>query len=247
MNDSAPETQTRLFYDERPEGGDETTVNRWAIVALLLGVASVVAVASPLMWVLPIFTIFVGLMALRSIAASEQAVRGRGLVIVALTIACFLGGLAPVRHVSRQRALFAQASQQVEAWVELFREGRFMEAHQLRLGFQERVTADASLVEFYKDTTKRMLYDQFMTTSPTSELVRWNERILVRHIGDLHIHSTSNDDVITQRYDFGVEKDGTTHWMQTEVMMTRRSFREANESRWELKDCKVVSLPANLP
>ena len=247
MNDSAPETPTRVFYDERPEMGDETSMNPWAIVSLLLGIASVVAVVSPLLWVLPIVTILTGLMALRSIAASEQAVRGRGMVVFALTLACFLGGLAPVRHVSRQRALFTQAGKQVEAWVDLFRQGKYMEAHQLQLGFQERATAEASLVEFYKDTRKRILYDQFMTTSPTSELVRWNERILMRHVGDLHIYATSNDDVITQRFDFGVEKDGTTHWMQTEITTMRRSFREANESRWELRDCKVVSLPANLP
>jgi len=247
MNAPASESNSRLFRDEAPETADYRSISPLAVIALLLSIVSFGAVFTPMLWVVPIITVLLCIKALHSLALHQDSLSGRGLVLVALTLSCFLGGTVPVHYFTRHRTLNRQARAYAEQWLELIRQGKLMEAHQLRTSITMRAPADANLKEFYESDPNREAFDLFAKTPPISELARWGQAGTIRFVDNLYITSEGDTDIMAQRFDVWREVDGTRYVIGLEIEMSRRTFAGISASGWEVHDCRAVSMPANLP
>lgn len=125
-----------------------------AVAAMLLGVASALALAHPGLWIVPAVAVCLAAWSLRVIALKNTELVGRTAALIGLGLAILFGVWAPARLVSRQAWLYLEARAKADEWLSLLREGRLYEAYELHLNPAERQPADASLAEYYGDLSQ---------------------------------------------------------------------------------------------
>ena len=87
-------------------------------------------------------------------------------------LAVFFGTWAPSRHFSRQAWLVHHARNNAEIFLDLLRQQKLEEAHQLHLHQNQRRESDVSLEEYYGSRPEaRTDYDAFFSVPPLDELV----------------------------------------------------------------------------
>jgi hypothetical protein len=104
-----PASEPAFHADDVELVADYRTLSALAIVGLLLGLASVLCLASRLFMVVPLIGAAISLVALRRIAASEGVLAGRGAAAagLALCVACGLAAIsrdAVTRHLRTRQA-----------------------------------------------------------------------------------------------------------------------------------------------
>ncbi|QDT75292.1 hypothetical protein [Lacipirellula limnantheis] len=105
-----------------------------AVIALLLGIASVAALIGPLLFLIPAAAIGAALIALGKIRESDGALSGAGLARtgLALAVGCLVAAL--VRGEVRDRLLKDQAGAAAERWLELMTSGEIDDSRALLTG-----------------------------------------------------------------------------------------------------------------
>lgn len=105
-----------------------------AVIALVLGMASLLALIGPLFFLVPAAAIGVALIALGKIRQSDGALSGAGLARVGLALAtiCLVASL--VRGEVRNRMLQEQAGATAERWLQLMTAGDAADARALLTG-----------------------------------------------------------------------------------------------------------------
>lgn len=105
-----------------------------AVIALLLGMASVLALIGPLFFLVPAAAVGVALLALGKIRQSDGALSGAALARVGLALAtiCLVASL--VRGEVRDRMLQEQAGATAERWLQLMTAGDVVDARALLTG-----------------------------------------------------------------------------------------------------------------
>lgn len=236
-----------IFRQETSEIEDEKQTSRLAIAALVGGLASILALATPIFWVIPGLAALLAIVALRTIQANSDTMQGRGAAIVGLALACFLGTFGPVRHMTRQHRLYSQSRELATSWIDLVRDGKLREAEQLRHAFHERATADSDLAQHYEKEQNKMMFEAFKMQSPVAELIRWGRDCDVRFVSNEYMQSTGLYDAVAQRFDIVKQHQGREVVVKIELAMRRQFFPAAGEARWQVDDVRAVSVPSNLP
>jgi hypothetical protein len=106
-------------------------VSPLAVIALLLGAASLVAFVGPAFYWIPAAAIGAGLLALGKIGRSEGSLAGEGLARLgmALALGCVAAGL--VRESVRDSLFQQQAEKTARQWLDALAEGRTKDAREL--------------------------------------------------------------------------------------------------------------------
>ena len=147
-------------------------VSPLAVGALLLGLASFLAMSSLLLLVVPVLAVLIALFALRQIATSDGAFIGRTPAVIGLAAALLFASIAIATVVSRNHMLQSQAKAFGDAWVELVREGDLDRAHQLHLPSDGRQLPGTSLARFYNiSETARDLRDAFFREALARQII----------------------------------------------------------------------------
>jgi len=107
------------------------SVSPVAILALVLGLASPLALVNPTLLAIPLAGVVVAVVAMRRIDANAELLSGKGMALVALFLAVFFLVYTPARMWTRFQVLKGHATQLSDALVELLHEGKTYEAHQL--------------------------------------------------------------------------------------------------------------------
>jgi len=120
-----------------------------AIVSLLLGLASGLAMLNPVLWLVPLGAIALGVLAYLKIQRQHTEISGATLAMMAIIIGAFMFGLASVRHFYWQQKLNDKGAQFVSGWVELLKDGHLHQAHQYTLKKENRLKPDQDVATFY--------------------------------------------------------------------------------------------------
>lgn len=134
-----------------PDLVEYRSVSVAAIVGLILGLFAWLAWIGPLLWVLPVVGAAVSAWALRSIAASDGALIGRGAALSGLALSLMFGSAAAAAMWSEGWWLQREARPAAEHWFELLRDDQPHRAHQLTVAPRERQLPGADLWEFYRN------------------------------------------------------------------------------------------------
>lgn len=205
-----------------------------AVVALLLGVASLLALIGPLFFLVPAAAIGVALLALGKIRQSDGALSGAGLARVGLALATICLVAALVRGEVRDRMLKDQAGAAAQRWLELMTAGDVVDARALLTG-----DAAGSLVPRSEPGTE---------ARPPEELERMaRERLeqdpLVRDFADVDEPKIEVETLSEPVFDGGRTIVGTTLFLadpssgdhrHVQLQMSRNKFYEAEGEPWRV-------------
>ena len=163
-----------------------------APITALLGIASVLALIHPLLWIVPLFAIVIGTIALRQISTNPEMI-GRKAVLFGLMLALFLGTFSPARLLTRQWMLSYESRRIASDWLELVRQGRLEEAHQWTLRPTDRQATDVSLDKYYEssgaalkdldDFFNREIIERFRSVAQVGK-IRFERKSVVAHAND---------------------------------------------------------------
>jgi hypothetical protein len=148
-----------------------------AVVAGLVGLASVFALNTPRLWFVPAVAAGLALIALRP--RRRQVVRPRGLWLAGVGLACaaFFGAIAIQRETVRQQRLFAAAEPLGLQWLELFKYGAEEVACELALPAESRTVSSTPLLEYYnKSEAGQTNLVRFLTSGVGSRVLALGER-----------------------------------------------------------------------
>ncbi|RIK74312.1 MAG: hypothetical protein DCC67_16720 [Planctomycetota bacterium] len=105
-----------------------------AVVALVLGVGSLVALVGPAFFLVPVAAVGVALLALGRIRRSGGALAGEGLARLAIALAIACTAAALVRQSVRDNLMQRQAVQTAQEWLDRLAKGRIKDARDLLTG-----------------------------------------------------------------------------------------------------------------
>jgi hypothetical protein len=147
-----------------------------AVIGLLLGLLSPLALIDPLLWSVPLLGIFVSVWALRRIKKNPSAIAGRKRALCGLTLALLSLAAAPTDRIAYRRIVQHQATQVADTWF------RFLQ--------QERPQAAAAMVDLPpvssrppapgQDAAQPVEVDRFAMTPVAKVLLQMGPRAQVR-------------------------------------------------------------------
>jgi len=136
------------------ELGQYQSLSTLAVMALLLGVLSLVAFFSSLLLVVPLFAVGVAALALASIKRADGGLQGTRLAYCGLSLAIVFGVASVSRGQVRVELLRRQANTAAERWLSLLAHGRAEEAQEMltskakaKISTSEEVSALAPIFE----------------------------------------------------------------------------------------------------
>jgi hypothetical protein len=229
--------------DPRVTSLDETAVAGYrgisvlAIIALLLGVASALALAHPLLWVLPPATLVVGALALRAIHAEGSTVTGRKFAILGMLLAMVFGAWAPAKILTRQAKVYAQARVFAEQWLELVRSGDLHQAHQLSMMEIERQKPGTDLETFYRESdVGKGQFKVFFEEKPAKTLAELGDKATYEYLGGDGIspkeHTTEH---VALLYLMHYTDNGREREKRIRVILDRLELVGKNEFLWRVR------------
>jgi hypothetical protein len=127
------------------------SVSGLAVLALLLGILSVIALAHPGAWIMPLPAIVCSLWALRRIQRQPDELLGRKAALIGLVLALGFGTWAPSRYYCDRWLLNRQAREFIEQWFQFVFQGELEVAHQATLDYYLRQPEGTLLDEFYQN------------------------------------------------------------------------------------------------
>lgn len=133
-HDSLPEHPDSDLIDYRPVSG-------WAVAAVLLGLASILALVHPLLWCVPMAGLTVSLIALRRIDRPEVRLLGRKAALVGLAFSVIYGVAAPVRLVSHNLWLKTRAERLGDDFVDALKAHKIDDAFAMTLQSAEKAAS----------------------------------------------------------------------------------------------------------
>jgi len=229
-----PKGTTFRESDELLDGGDRR-LTLWAVLAAFVGLASSVALMSPLLWVVPAAAVFFGAIAIRTVRNSEGTLSGDKLAAAGIGLAVVFLSWSATSHWIRTRVLFAQAQVLADEWFDLVQQRRLQEAHQLRRNFTDRAPPNMPLDKIYSEQQPREMLAGFAREPVVEKIVLLGEDAKVTFVGNLYVRNVGHlVDAVVMRYKVE-SKSGKEKPAFVEVELSRESFDGVRESRWALK------------
>lgn len=170
MADSAQQHKTAGFSAENEDLMQYREVSRLAIGGLVLGILSVMAVFTSILWIVPILAIILCLVAYYQIGRSDL-LTGQGMALVGMGLAAIWLGLSFTQAQVKKHALVTASREMASDWLDLILQKKIMEAHQFSMHPSARPPAKTALAAFYAESDMR-----------TEDLEAFESRDMVRLI-----------------------------------------------------------------
>lgn len=255
MSESRQGTGPVLFSDtESPPAVERRPVHRVALGSFLIGSLSWLAAFHPALWLVPAIGIVLSLAAWRAVSGGggESRFRGRRLAIVGLALSVFFLAYAPVRQVSRQQRLYAEAERVSREWITLVCQGQLREAHQLRLRYDLRTPGDQPLDEFYKKPEHEQDLKKFRQDDVVKQLWGTGEIVLrpsadqssspprITLVANRSATTTvDGDDLIVQHFEVELTADGAARRILLHIETLRLPMNLTSEGIWMVREVIV--------
>ncbi|WDI44102.1 DUF4190 domain-containing protein [Bremerella sp. P1] len=234
MTDTPNHASGAGFSAENEDLLEYRELSRLAIGGMVLGVFSVLAIFTSVLWIVPVLAIILSLVAYYQIQKSD-VLTGKGMALIGMGLAAIWLGIGVTQGGVRDRVMMSTSREMAKSWLDLLLEKKTMEAHQLTLRPNGRQSATTSLEGYYQkdDLTKEDL-EAFETHDAVKVLRGWAGGPLeAKFVRD--ISSSFYEGVNYGRHEFQVidKESGKPLW-DVEVLMKReRGYGEKqNEFFW---------------
>lgn len=145
-------------------------VNFMAIFALILGIASFVAIKSPFLWLVPIITLFVAIPALAM--SRRDDMNGGFPSWLAIFLALFFLSFGVAEYCLNRSVLYSEAYSITKDWLDLVVAGEDRIAHQGMMSVTTRQSSGKSVDEYYDlDEEAAAELERRFSVKPTADLL----------------------------------------------------------------------------
>jgi hypothetical protein len=145
---------TPRFHAEDSELTHYRAMSGLAVAALLLGIASPLAMLAVPLWIVPWVGVLVGIAALWRIARQAPALAGGKVAWVGLTVAIVFAVAAPSDWIAYRMFVRREARQFVGTWFQLLAQRQPHKAHHLTVSPRFRWALDDKLWSFYRESPR---------------------------------------------------------------------------------------------
>lgn len=235
----------KFSQPEVPDPVPYRAISWLAMAALLLGAASALSLLSGLLAFIPLIAVGLAVAALRSIANTQPRPLGRRAALAGVALAVLFGTWSTTQGVIRQYWIYRQAQQYADQWLELVREGRVYEAHQLYLPQDRRKSPGTALSVYYEsDRDARRELDQIFDVAPCKQIVEMGKRCRVRFVRNESFDSVIDYnlyiDSATMRYQVEGDLDGKPSSFPITLALHRKRVRGSDNVSWVLHHVAVA-------
>ena len=175
-----------------PDSGDFSyrPFSKLAIIGLLLGLLSVVAFVSPVLWIVPLVAMGVSLAVWNRARRGEVA--GLWLAIIGMVMAAFWGACAVGYHQVRLSTLKSSTQDYAQNWLQMVNDGNVDKAFQYSMATRGDTKLPAETYQEYydDDPARREALDALLELAPMRDLVTHDgelvwQRSAVKHCGKI--------------------------------------------------------------
>ena len=224
-------SQSSAVSDELPISAEYRPLCLSALGALLLGLASVLTLATPVLAIVPLLAVVMAVVALRQISAASQALSGRRLALAGLCLAALFFGWGLASHLHHQARVRDGAREFADDWLRILSTGDLARAYQLHSSRESRQDPhaikprmtmnpgerDTDIEDFFHD----LPLDEFLAAGPE---VKFRFEEFVRQSRD------SAADRVVLKYTFDGKSGPIPIWITV-----RRTFGNVSRAPdWEL-------------
>ncbi len=233
--------QFHLTDFQDAEVAEYRSFSGWAVVALLIGILSPLALADPLVWAVPIAGIAISSWALRRIKQNAPALLGRKTALAGLWLAAFFLAVASSDWCYHRWLIRSEARQVALFWFELLAKNRPESALQLTLSPESRQPLDARIWDFYKNTKKwRKALRNYVAEGKPQEPPRLVRTLLalgdsaqVRYLSTLSQIYIESQEWLTQLYALTFEEAGEKKTFFISIQLARVRLSNGRSS-WRI-------------
>ena len=215
---------------------DYQPVERLAIVGLIVGLLSPIAMLAPVLWFVPILGLLTSLMALANIRREGRL--GRTVALVGLALSTLFIVVPVSRILSTQLLLARQARPVAEQFLEYLRQRSPQKAIMLNRAPDYRRPLDEGLWLFFRaDDDARSELQQFVTRPPVRMLLALGERARVRFYRTATV--ASEGDLAQVDYWYSVtfdDEDGRKKTYFIGLLLERKPTTNPDINPWRVKD-----------
>ena len=202
-----------------------------AIIALVLGVASALTLANPLLAIVPIGAIALAVAALRSIATSGPHLSGKALAVTGLCLATLFLGWGMAAQIHHQTIIRQRAREFADDWLKVVASGDLQRAHQLHLAREFRLDPQAEMPTIYKNIqSAETNFTAFFQSPALQRIVAAGPAAKVRFVEIVHQSHQSLADEVVLKYEVDGPQDTVPFWITV-----RRTFDNVyRNADWEI-------------
>jgi hypothetical protein len=220
----------------REEAPGYRPVSMLAVLGLIAGILSALALVEPLLWVLPPLGLALSAAGLSQTARGEARMSGHKAAVLGLVLSVMFGVAAPTRFLVRNWILTKRAQQFTDAWVEHVRNGRFYQAHQFTVHPRVRMPLDSSLDQLYaNDVDTKQSYGRFMVKPPMDVLAAQWKGTTVRHVRHLGSGETPEADSFAELYEFEFPPGAQPGKVRVQLIVVRTEDPVSGNEGWQLR------------
>jgi hypothetical protein len=222
-------------------------VSGLAVLGLLFGLLSPLALLAPAFWLAPLVGIALGLMALARIAQEAPALIGRKAALAGLLLSVVFAAAAPTQWFTYRWLVRREAGVFAMAWFDMLRQREPHKAHQLTDYPTSRRPLDDSLWDYYTNDW------------PLCQEIRgYVEQPLVRTLlalgnrAEARLYQTENQaiggdgDLVRQVYAVTYQEQGAKKTFFVRMDLERVGIRQQRQSAWRVQHAEGGIRPVAL-
>ena len=246
MTDTPNHATGAGFSAENEDLLEYRELSRLAIGGMVLGVFSVLAIFTSVLWIVPVLAIILSLVAYYQIDKSE-VLTGKGMALIGMALAAIWLGIGVTQGSVRNRVMMNSSREMAAAWLDLLLEKKTMEAHQLTMRPNSRQSASTPLEGYYQNDEMANEDLQAFDTHDAVKVIREWEGGPLEAKFDRDVSSSVYEGVNYGRHAFQIldKESGNPLW-DVEVLMKReRGYGEEQSQFFWIADS--VSLEKTYP
>ncbi|MHB8970283.1 MAG: hypothetical protein ACYC3X_13640 [Pirellulaceae bacterium] len=203
-----------------------------ALLTLLVGLLTFLALFHTVFWSLPLVTLVLGVFSLWSLARNPEKI-GRKAVLFSMALALLFGTWAPARYLARQHWLAGMARTYADAWVELVQQKKLRDAHQQHVITSQRALGGEQLEEFYQKLPPAQTdYVRFFDSEPLKTLSHLTPDARIEFDRYDGYTPEMHSDTVILRYVAKYEQAGQPRELPFRVFMERKLDPRTGDYHW---------------
>lgn len=196
------------------------TLSRSALIALLIGLVSLVAVFTPVLALLPAIGIVFAILAFYQIERSKGQLGGTVVASLGLLLCATFLGWSVTANLTRQAELVRRATQLSEDFLSLIARGDKEKAHQLMMPPIGRVNNVRQIEQYYKeDSEGKAALAAAFSEKPLSDLVAWAGKYQFKLDSVVEVQQEGVADAVT--LDFALTGEGVPAGQKIRITQRR--------------------------
>ena len=221
--------------DDIPAALEYRPISLLAVFTLVLGVASSLSLAGPILLAVPALTVLLGALAWRSIAQSGGTLVGQKAILWGLALAVFFAAMSVGRSTTRRALAIRDSREIAETFIWLLQNNQPEKAHQLQLLESFRQPAGTPLQYHYRTTSNDYEALRIFVDAPLIHaLLTLGKKAQVRYYATEDLSESAGRMYIVQLFTVTFEQQGKRQTFFARITTRRDIDLETGILSWAI-------------